>query len=158
MNKESKIIKPILVNIWQKHAEGHWAVITTNGVVTPSGDNVMGAGVALEAKERFSEMPRKLGAILQKHGNNVFVFPEYRLITFPTKDHYKDPSKIDLIKRGMGQLFDLINDHNELAIEKIYCPLLGCGYGGLNWENQVSPEIYLDYLRFNGRLIFVTNR
>ena len=77
-------------------------------------------------------------------------------VTLPTKNHFKDKSDINLIKAGLKQLYDFINHHDECAFDKIYCPLLGCGLGGLNWQ-FVSAEIWLDFLKFNGRLVFVSN-
>lgn len=143
-------------NIWDKHDKGYYVIVTTNGIVKKDGCAVMGGGIALEAAQKFPKLPSKLGHMLDEFGNQVFIFPEYRLVTLPTKNHFKYPSDIRLIRMGLKQLYSFINHHDECKIDTIYSPLLGCGLGGLNWED-VSNEIYLDYLKFNGRLVFVSN-
>ena len=154
--KESKI--PFIKrNLWEYHNRGNYIIVTTNGIVKKNGCAVMGGGIALEAKERFPDLPKKLGELLVTRWNQLFVFPEYRLVTLPTKDHFKDDSDIKLIKTGLKELHEFMFNHDECAIEKIYSPLLGCGLGNLSWE-EVSKEIYLDFLKFNGRLVFVTNK
>lgn len=156
MAKLNKQISFIKRNLWEYHNRGSYIIITTNGVVAKNGDAVMGGGIALEARERFPDLPKKLGELLHNHGNQLFVFPEYRLVTLPTKNHFKDNSDIRLIKLGLKQLYDFMFNHDECAIDKIYSPLLGCGLGNLSWE-KVSKEIYLDFIKFDGRLVFVSN-
>jgi O-acetyl-ADP-ribose deacetylase (regulator of RNase III) len=56
---------------------------------------------------------------------------------FPTKDHWKDPSDISWVRSG---LLDLVAQINQLGIESIAIPQLGCGLGGLNWSD-VAPLI-----------------
>jgi len=151
MNK----ILPYKINIWEKHDSTNWVVVTTNGVVDKHGNAVMGGGIALEAKENFPRLPQKLGYAIEEIDNQTFAWPEYYLFTLPTKHHWKDRSDIELIKTEFARLYDIVNQKDCLHIEKIYCPLLGCGLGGLNW-NYVAEEIYPTYLKFNGRLIFCT--
>lgn len=54
------------------------------------------------------------------------------VIYFPTKDHWKDPSRIEFIVAGLIDLRKLlkVNDIASVAI-----PALGCGLGGLDWED-----------------------
>jgi O-acetyl-ADP-ribose deacetylase (regulator of RNase III) len=62
--------------------------------------------------------------------------PRY-IINFPTKRHWKADSKIEDIDAG---LVDLIDQVKQLKIRSIAIPPLGCGNGGLNW-NDVRPRI-----------------
>jgi len=57
---------------------------------------------------------------------------------FPTKDHWRSPSKMEYIRNGL----DWFTDHyQELGIESVAFPPLGCGNGGLAWED-VGPVMY----------------
>ena len=56
--------------------------------------------------------------------------PRY-VVNFPTKDHWKDPSKIEYIDRGLIVLARTITDRK---ISSIALPALGTGLGGLKWE------------------------
>lgn len=94
-----------------------------------------------------------LGNVLRTHGNNVWIFEEYRLITIPTKDHFKDPAYFQLICKSLNQLKNLL--FYSFAIQKVYLPLLGCGLGGLKWED-VSWVIENKSLQDN-RIIYVSN-
>lgn len=141
-------------NVWDHHPDSY-IVVTTNGVVNPNGELIMGKGIALEAKNRYPLLPIHAGNLVKNAGNYTFVFPKYKLITFPTKHHWRHKGDINLIQRSIEQLLHVIDNHDELCIEKIYAPLLGCGNGGLKWET-VSSMIMKTYKKFNGRLIFVS--
>lgn len=68
----------------------------------------------------------------------VHLFPTGRLgnpkwiINFPTKDDWRDKSKLIYIEAGLDALVPqlIIN-----RIERIAIPPLGCGLGGLKWED-----------------------
>lgn len=55
-----------------------------------------------------------------------------RIIAFPTKDHWRNPSQIEWIKGGLKSLHDLIERD---GIKSIAIPALGCGNGGLRWSD-----------------------
>jgi O-acetyl-ADP-ribose deacetylase (regulator of RNase III) len=57
--------------------------------------------------------------------------------TFPTKRHWKGKSCIEDIKSGLA---DLIGFVQQRQIRSVAIPPLGCGLGGLNWE-EVRPLI-----------------
>ena len=137
-------------NIWNLEADGR--CIPTNGMIRRDGNAVMGAGLALQAAIKYPELPRKLGKEL-KHSNKVYAFPYYVtegnisvrdviLYTVPTKHHWKDKSDIVLIEKSLEQLAF----HARAAcLKRVLITKLGCGLGGLNW-NQVEPLMskYLD--------------
>jgi hypothetical protein len=122
-------------NIWERHLAGHWIIIPTNGTLNSTGHAVMGKGLALELKQRYTLIPTILGDEIRRHGNNVYFFPVYKVICFPTKDHYEDDSKVTLIEKGARQLADAF----ELFDGPFYLPRLGCGEGNLDWERHVRP-------------------
>jgi O-acetyl-ADP-ribose deacetylase (regulator of RNase III) len=73
----------------------------------------------------------------------MFVFetgqtvPPRFIINFPTKRHWRDRSRIEDIGAG---LVDLVQVIREKGIRSIAIPPLGCGLGGLDW-NEVRPRI-----------------
>ncbi|HEY0088449.1 MAG TPA: macro domain-containing protein [Candidatus Lokiarchaeia archaeon] len=105
---------------------------------------VMGKGLALEFKKRFPknfEYYRKtcfepLGLVI----GDLLLFKENEkwIVNFPTKIHWKDPSKIEYIQKGLKTLLQIVE---EDRLKAIAIPPLGCGLGGLNW-NDVKKEIY----------------
>jgi hypothetical protein len=69
-------------------------------------------------------------------GNHTLDGPKW-LINFPTKKHWRQPSKLEWIKDGLKDLRKVIE---EKQIHSIALPPLGCGNGGLEWS-EVRPEI-----------------
>ena len=59
------------------------------------------------------------------------------VINFPTKKHWRQPSKMEWIRDGLK---DLVRVINEYQIQSVAIPPLGCGNGGLEWQ-QVRREI-----------------
>lgn len=60
------------------------------------------------------------------------------IINFPTKRHWKSKSKLEDIRAGLDALKAAVA---RLALPSIAVPHLGCGLGGLNWEEQVKPLV-----------------
>jgi O-acetyl-ADP-ribose deacetylase (regulator of RNase III) len=99
---------------------------------------VMGKGLALAFKKRF---PDNFGAYQRACGagevvpGKMFVFdralrsPRW-IINFPTKRHWREPSRLDDLRTG---LVDLIAQVHRLEIGSLAMPALGCGLGGLEW-------------------------
>jgi len=58
-------------------------------------------------------------------------------VNFPTKRHFRDPSRIEDIDAGLA---DLVRVLSANGIRSIAIPALGCGLGGLDWE-VVRPRI-----------------
>jgi O-acetyl-ADP-ribose deacetylase (regulator of RNase III) len=110
---------------------------------------VMGKGVALEFKQRWPDNFRaykkacdmkslKPGTLLIFDTHRLFPAdgPRY-LVNFPTKAHWRSPSKLSYIEDGLDALVDEIR---KLDINSIALPPLGCGNGGLEWTD-VKPLI-----------------
>lgn len=107
---------------------------------------VMGKGIALQFKNKWSENFRAYEAACKagevKPGR-MFVFdsgglvkPNF-IINFPTKRNWRGKSKIEDIKSGLK---DLVSQVRRLGIRSIAIPPLGCGNGGLDWD-EVRPLI-----------------
>jgi len=124
-------------DIWSFWQSRQWVAITTNGIVKKDGTAVMGKGIALQAAQRFPDLPKQLALKIKSMGNCVFIFPEYRVATFPTKTDWKNNSDLLLIGDSCRQLRQLLFIH---SIEKIFLPRPGCENGGLLWKD-VKPVL-----------------
>ncbi len=134
-----KIIKD---NIWKYHSKDNFIVITTNGFVKKNGACVMGRGIAQQTRDKFLGFDKKLGTRIKNEGNNVFIWDEEGLITFPTKHLWMDDSDLELIERSAKQLAELYEEPYQLGADlpKIYMPKPGCANGNLLWKD-VEPII-----------------
>lgn len=125
-------------DIWKFHKAGYPICITTNGIVSGNGKNIMGKGIALQAKEKFPEFPKLLGDHIKKYGNVVGYFEEQNLISLPTKNHWMDRSPLFLIEKSLIQLVNLADERN---FKFVYLVRPGCSNGQLDWKCQVKPLV-----------------
>jgi O-acetyl-ADP-ribose deacetylase (regulator of RNase III) len=107
---------------------------------------VMGKGIALMFKEAFPANFRAYEEACEKKEVRVgqmFVTERAALtgpkwiINFPTKKHWRQPSRLEWIVDGLKNLREVILDR---GIESIALPPLGSGNGGLDWL-EVRREI-----------------
>ena len=111
---------------------------------------VMGAGLALEFQLRFPEMERDYVERCKAKKVEVgrpYLYKGYDspwIVNFPTKNHWKYPSKIEWIEQGLKYF---AANYQKGGITSVAFPRLGCSRGGLEW-NEVSPlmEKYLQEL------------
>jgi O-acetyl-ADP-ribose deacetylase (regulator of RNase III) len=102
---------------------------------------VMGKGLALAFKKKFPDNFAAYRDAALAPGT-MFVFdrsprtPRW-IINFPTKRHWRDPSRIEDIRSG---LVDFVAQLVARDIESVAVPALGCGLGGLAWTD-VRPLI-----------------
>jgi O-acetyl-ADP-ribose deacetylase (regulator of RNase III) len=96
----------------------------------------MGAGLALEFQLRFPEMEKDYVERCQQKKVRVgrpYLYKEYGnpwILNFPTKNHWKFPSKIEWIEQGL-EYFSI--NYQRGSITSIAFPKLGCSNGGLEW-------------------------
>jgi len=108
---------------------------------------VMGKGIALQFKEAFPSNNRAyIDACKRKElapGKLLAVWDENLqlgrklIVNFPTKVHWRNPSRYEYIEQGLVALRELLQKEK---IASIAIPPLGCGNGGLDW-NKVRPII-----------------
>jgi O-acetyl-ADP-ribose deacetylase (regulator of RNase III) len=107
---------------------------------------IMGRGVALMFKEAFPDNFKAYEAACKRGEvriGRMFVTERQELIgpkwiiNFPTKEHWRAPSKIEWIEEGLKDLKHVIT---EKKIHSIAIPPLGSGNGQLDWE-EVRPKI-----------------
>lgn len=111
--------------------------VPTNGVRKKNGDAVMGAGLAKAVAGDMPHVPSLLGEHLRVWGNIPCVL-EDRWVSFPTKTHWRSPSDLVLIE---DSAFALQSIADELGWGRVALPHVGCGLGGLSWENEVRPSL-----------------
>ena len=129
-------MKEIVADIWTYgNAFNAYIVIPTNGSVKKNGECVMGRGLALQAKNRFPDLPKRLGGAIQRNGNRVYIFENRKLITFPVKHYWWQKADLELIETSAAQLREAIYTSPD---ELVLIPKVGCGNGGRSW-NAVKP-------------------
>ncbi|MFI6022316.1 macro domain-containing protein [Streptomyces sp. NPDC051287] len=107
---------------------------------------VMGKGIALQFKRAYPENFKDYKASCDRgevtvgrmhvHKVKQLGGPRF-VVNFPTKRHWRAPSRIEDIASGLVALRDEIV---ERGIKSIAVPPLGCGNGGLAWRD-VEPMI-----------------
>ena len=107
---------------------------------------VMGKGIALQFKQAFPDNYSAYEAACKRgqlEVGKMFVFcrdtfdDRRIIINFPTKKHWRGKSKIKDIQSGLRALIEVVKSK---GIRSIAVPPLGCGNGGLDW-NEVRPLI-----------------
>lgn len=125
-------------NLLEARAEALVNTVNTVGV--------MGKGIALMFKERFTENYRRYAQACKAgevHVGHMFVTETNELdgprwiINFPTKQHWRGNSKAEWITDGLQDLRRFLI---EKSVASIAIPPLGAGNGGLDWS-LVRPEI-----------------
>jgi len=110
---------------------------------------VMGAGLAKEYKRKFPSQFKRY----KEECDSGFLNIGYPIIIcytredanaiphimFPTKFHWRDPSKLEYIESGLNYLSRILKHFNCLnEINRMNVPALGCGLGGLNYGDVKS--------------------
>ena len=104
---------------------------------------VMGKGIAYDFKKYYPKMFEEYKQLCDTNQLNIGDLQLYKttnkwILNFPTKEHWRSPSKIEFIEKGLQKL---VQDAHKLQINDIAMPKLGCGNGGLDWENEVKPLV-----------------
>ncbi len=111
---------------------------------------VMGKGIALECKLRFPDMFEKYKEFCEKKlikpgSLQLWSNSKPWVLNFPTKAHWKDPSKIEYLEKGLDKFK---SEYSKKNITSIAFPLLGASLGGLSEELVYKTMIkYLEPLK-----------
>lgn len=107
----------------------------------------MGKGLAYQFKKKFPEMEQDYVKVCE-HGElypgklHIYQENKFLIINFPTKNKWREKSKIEYIINGLKKLKEEIVKRD---IKSVAIPPLGAGNGGLNW-NEVKSEINRELL------------
>lgn len=138
-------------------------------VCTVNCKGVMGKGIALEFKQRFPTMYNEYRNVCKygdalRNGGDLWLYTyenlsqltlwdtdgklnkgrQSKILCFATKEHWKDPSLLYWITRGLNTFRE---KYKEWGITSIAFPKLGCTNGGLRWGSvQLIMEDKLEGL------------
>ncbi|MCU0499803.1 MAG: macro domain-containing protein [Anaerolineae bacterium] len=111
---------------------------------------IMGKGIAYEFKRLYPDMFVRYQALCEKkqfHVGQLWLYktPNRWILNFPTKEHWRNRSQTTYLEMGLQKF---AQTYEQRGITSIAFPMLGCGNGELNWEDQVKPlmEKYLNPL------------
>lgn len=104
----------------------------------------MGRGIAYQFKLHYPENNKEYVRACRDGELYIGSIHSYRekdceklIVNFPTKNKWREKSQISYIRTGLDLLVSLVKKEN---IQSIAMPALGCGNGGLDW-NEVKPVI-----------------
>jgi len=108
---------------------------------------VMGAGIALECRLRYPEMHNKYIELCEDKKIDTGLLWIYKstdrwVLNFPTKKHWKYPSKKEYLYAGLDKF---VKTYTDRGIQSIAFPLLGADKGGIPQEE--SLQIMKSYLK-----------
>lgn len=130
-----------------RYTQGNLLDSTSEALVNTVNEvGVMGKGIALMFRDAFPDNTEayerackggevRVGQMFVTK-NKALVGPRW-IINFPTKKHWRHPSKMEWVHEGLKDFVRVINDN---SIQSVAIPPLGCGNGGLEWS-QVQREI-----------------
>jgi O-acetyl-ADP-ribose deacetylase (regulator of RNase III) len=103
---------------------------------------VMGKGLALQFKRAyprmFEEYRRACQAGEVRLGTmHLFDTGTRLIVNFLTKGHWRAKSRLADVELGLEDLVRVLDEHE---VKSVAVPPLGCGLGGLDWED-VRPRI-----------------
>jgi len=110
---------------------------------------VMGAGIALEYRLRYPEMYKKYVELCEDRKISIGMLWLYKsdrrwVLNFPTKMHWKYPSKTEYLHAGLRKFADT---YESKSITSIAFPLLGADKGGIDQDESLKiMRSYLDPL------------
>jgi O-acetyl-ADP-ribose deacetylase (regulator of RNase III) len=94
---------------------------------------VMGKGLSLEFKKRFPAMFEDYARRCERKEVRLGEPYPHRdasgivIVNFPTKDHWRSPSRLADIERGLDYF---VQHHLKWGVRSVAFPQLGCGNGG----------------------------
>lgn len=105
---------------------------------------VMGKGVALQFKRLFPDMYTQYRALCERGKFKIGMLWLYRspnklILNFPTKIHWRNPSKVEYIEAGLQKF---VETYSDMGIHSVAFPPLGCGNGQLDFATQVQPLMH----------------
>ncbi len=117
---------------------------------------VMGKGIALRFKQIYPEMFTRYRHQCERRHltiGRLFLYktPHKWILNFPTKEHWRQPSRPEYIEAGLKKFRAA---RARIGAASYAFPMLGCGNGELDFEEQVRPlmEHYLGNLSVSTRI------
>jgi len=132
-------------NMWRSFSCTDAFCITTNSYIRNDGELVMGAGIALQAKKIFDDLPLALGQKIERKCGHLGIygtFPSNRkeidkIVAFQVKTHFKNKADLELIQKSAEQLSKIATKYPDKRYDLNFP---GIGNGGLN-QDEVMPIV-----------------
>ena len=135
-------------DLWSARQPDDWVCIPTNCGWCGDGTNPMGVGLALQAAQRYPNLPAEYGAYCRdavaKTGGHCppAYFDAYKLVLVPTKPlnvrhphlSWQNKASPDLIREGLR----LLCEQPHARRGRLLVPLLGAGAGGLSRGESIA--------------------
>jgi len=108
---------------------------------------VMGKGIAYEFRLRYPEMFSKYVDLCKRQLIQIGKLWLYEvnenkgILNFPTKEHWKEPSRVEYLERGLQKFVDT---YKNKSISSIAFPILGSSQGGI--PEETSLKVMQSYL------------
>lgn len=128
-------MQTLVGDMWQELGKADLILVTTNSTLKSNGELVMGAGAAMQAAQRFPELPRVFGRRIRQD----FFGQDYGIMcglctktdhtwigAFQTKRHWRDPASLDLIRYSAERLAAAAGKFSRIALN-----FPGIGHGQL---------------------------
>jgi O-acetyl-ADP-ribose deacetylase (regulator of RNase III) len=101
----------------------------------------MGKGIARDFRQFYPEMYDQYHSLCERGQFQIgqlwlYKTPHKWILNFPTKQHWRDPSKLEYVEAGLQKF---VATYAEKGITSISFPMLGSGLGGLDWQSQARP-------------------
>lgn len=117
-------------------------------VITINLVGAMGAGIAKVARDTIPGLNAHYLKMYRKIDPTQFIIytaNDIRYLLVPTKIDWRDPSPRGLVIHNLNRLA-VLAARNRLGT--VALPPMGCGNGGLDWENDIS-YVYRSILPFS---------
>ena len=166
-------------DVWNFIGKVDAICVTTNGFIKNNGCCVMGRGIALQARDRYKGIDRKIGSLIKINGNvpaiawkdkgtNIVTFPVKTVSEVMTKDTllvkhmmgkfamgdlvpgYALKADLSIIEKSSMFLSELIDQYDW---KTVMLPMPGCHNGQLTWE--IVEPIVSKYLK--DKVVIITN-
>ena len=138
-------MREVIGDLWTYSAPNKIVMITTNGYVKINGEAVMGRGTALQAAQRYPQLPKLLADDLRQTRLRVVFLPVISsseriwIGVFPVKYKWNQKASLELIVKSAKELAQFAGlSFNET--KTFILPRPGCGNGQLHWS-EVKPLI-----------------
>ncbi|MFO0613667.1 MAG: macro domain-containing protein [Polyangiaceae bacterium] len=146
-------------NLFDSEAE---ALVNTVNCV-----GVMGKGIAYQFRRAYPEMFANYERLCRQGQVRIGEVTSFQekgrtIVNFPTKTHWRAPSRLEDVRAGLDSLRTFIV---EKSVPSIALPPLGCGNGGLAWNDvreaiessladlaHVTVEVYEPIARFESKV------
>ncbi len=117
-------------NMWDIYGDHECFLITTNSYIRQDGALVMGRGIALQAKNRWSQLPYDLGECIE-HLEVYGLLWCSGIGAFQVKKHYMRDAQTDIIRHSTSMLKLHAHNHPNVRYDLNFP---GIGHGRLEHD------------------------